>query len=178
MTDRQDINNLQRDVRTIDATNLQNKQWIDDLYDCRDDIGRIWASIVLLEGQNKVYQAQISKLQADLVLAQTTTTRALKRAKCSHNIEPRDTSLCAGPSQYTSPPSACTRSRACQSGSIITVKSASRSPSIEVISRPPTPYPATRQSVRATPVPHDHRECLWLPASTPAPSPSHFIKLI
>ena len=87
-TDRQDINNLQWDVKTIDATNLQNKQQIDDLYNCRDDIGRIWALIVLLEGQNKVYQVQISKLQTDLILAQTTATRALKRAKRSHNVEP------------------------------------------------------------------------------------------
>ena len=60
MVDRQDINNLQQDIRTIKVTNLSNKQQINDFYDSRDNIRQLWALIVLLEGQNKVYQAQIS----------------------------------------------------------------------------------------------------------------------
>ena len=110
--DRQDINNLQRDVRTIDETNQQNKTRLDCFYDTKDDIGRLWASIIILEGLNKDLKNEISTLRADLVLAQTTATRALKRAKRSHNVEPRDASPRAGPSRFTSPPSARTRSRA------------------------------------------------------------------
>ena len=38
-TNRQDINNLQQDIRTNNVTNFINKRWINNLYDCRDNIG-------------------------------------------------------------------------------------------------------------------------------------------
>ena len=103
--------------------------------------GNFWASVIRLEGQNKVYQAQRSKLQADLVLTQMIATQALKRVKCSHNVEPQDTSPWAGPSWFTSPLTTWTHSQAHWSNSDITIKSTSCSPLIKVISWPPTPYP-------------------------------------
>ena len=152
-----DIVDIRHTLSDIDATNQQNKTRLDCFYDTKDDIGRLWASIIILEGLNKDLKNEISTLRADLVLAQTTATRALKRAKRSHNVEPRDASPRAGPSRFTSPPSARTRSRARRSGSIISVRSTTRSPSIEVVSRPPTPYPADRKPVRSTPVPGPSR---------------------
>ena len=68
--------------------NQDNKKKVNCFYSCMDDISRLWASVVLLEGQNKVYQAQISKLQAKLAPTQTITIQALKRAKHSHHVKP------------------------------------------------------------------------------------------
>ena len=105
-----DIVDIRHTLSDLDATNQQNKTRLDCFYDTKDDIGRLWASIIILEGLNKDLKNEISTLHADLVLAQTTATRALKRAKRSHHVETRDASPRAGPSRFTSPPSARTRS--------------------------------------------------------------------
>ena len=73
-----DIIDLRLSLSTIDATNQQNKTRLDCFYDTKDDIGRLWASVIILEGLNKDLKTEISTLRADLVLAQTTATWALK----------------------------------------------------------------------------------------------------
>ena len=49
----QNIVDIRLSLSTIDTTNQQNKTRLDCFYDCKDDIGRLWVSIILLEGLNK-----------------------------------------------------------------------------------------------------------------------------
>ena len=84
--------------------NFQEQVHKDRLDDHRTDINELWTSIYLLQGITQAQQEQlatqgqlISTLQQELVIAQTTATRALKRAK--HGVSSRHSSPRAGPSR-------------------------------------------------------------------------------
>ena len=86
--------------------NFQEQIHKDRLDDHRTDINELWTSIYLLQGITQAQQEQlatqgqlISTLQQELIIAQTTTTRALKRAK--HSVSSRHSSPRAGPSRRT-----------------------------------------------------------------------------
>ena len=123
-----------------------------------DIIAKLVAAVAVLEGQ--VEQQRIL-----LDHTQTLATRAIKRARLStrQGESPRHTNNRAGPSSIThtgtpAPPidtiasvtlgHPLVRTRAHRSSSIITIRS--RSPSIEIVSRPATPIPESQPANRST----------------------------